>query len=411
MRKLSDSEKNRLDERIRLNMEEADLQTYGNQSGRRRLGKESRNTIIIIVALVILFILSVLLVVDVTSGDFSLAWVIKHFLRRCNDIIDLITGNHLQSGIHFWLTQFACPVIAGLALGASGACFQALFHNPMASPTMLGVESGGILGNLAYMLFFYSPLIASMMTVTYDEYSWEVHLLNIWDEYSQYICTFVGCILVVIIILIVARVTGKGKIQTVPLIVGGTIFTGAAESILSLVTYYESISGGDTTLLSSLQAMQAGQFTTITDPSELLIFAIPAVLPLPFLFALSGRLNVIAFGEDEARTMGINVGWERVVLILLATAMTAAVVAFCGTISFVGLMIPHIARYFVGQDLKNVLPASAFLGGIFMLLAFDVSYMTAGFVNMGLVINSVGGIVFLIFMMRNRLITGHGSFN
>ncbi len=410
MKKLSESERYRLDQRIKLNMAENDAQLYANTEKRRLyLGKERKRTILCGVALVLCFILSVLLVCDLMNNNFSFAWLMKHFLRRCNDIIDLIAGNHLQSAIHFWLCQFASAAIAGMALGASGACFQALFHNPMASPTMLGVEAGGTLGKTVFLLCFYTPML-STMTYSYDTYSLEVHLMSVWQRYAQYILTFLGCITVVVVILIISKVSSRGKLQTVPLVVGGTIFTTSVEALLNLFIYYESTSG-DSTVLSELESLQAGAFTAITIPTQLLLFAIPALLPLPILLLLAGRLNVIAFGEEEARSMGVSVGWERVVLILLSTIMTAATVAFCGAISFVGLIIPHIARYFVGQDLKHVLPVSTFLGGIFMLLAFDVSYMMRGAVDAGAVVNVAGGLIFLFFMIRSRMLSGHGSFN
>ncbi|MCD8004586.1 MAG: iron ABC transporter permease [Oscillospiraceae bacterium] len=410
MKKLSETERYQLNQRIRLNMDESDAQLFSNAEKRRvHIGRERRRVILCWVAVAVFYILSVLLVCDLMNNNFSFAWWMKHFLRRCNDVIDLIAGNHLQSGIHFWLTQYASALIAGMALGASGACFQALFHNPMASPTMLGIEAGGTLGKTVFLLFFYTPLV-SAMTFSYDAYSLEVQVMTIWQRYSQYILTFFGCIAVVIAILIVSKVSARGKLQTVPLVVGGTIFTTSVEAFLNLFIYYTA-NYGDTTVLSELESLQAGSYTAITIPTQLLLFAIPALVPLPIMLLLSGRLNVIAFGEDEARAMGVSVGVERVVLILLSTIMTAAVVSFCGAISFVGLMIPHIARYFVGQDLKYVLPVSTCLGGIFMLLAFDVSYMMRGFVDAGSVVNVAGGLIFLVFMIRSRMLTGHGSFN
>lgn len=411
MRKLSDAERYRLDQRIKLNMEQSQAQLYANVEKRRiSIGKEKKRVILAGVALVLCYMLSVLLVCDLLNGNFSFAWWVKHFLRRCNDIIDLIAGNTMESAIHFWLTQFAAAMVAGVALAASGACFQALFHNPMASPTMLGIEAGGTLGKVAFLMFFYTPLFSSMLMMDYEGYAIEYSVMTVWQRYGQYIVVFLGCIIVVIGILIISKISGRGKIQTVPLIVGGTIFTTSVNAIINLFIYYETRTG-DSSILSEMQSLQAGAFTNIIIPLHLLLFAIPALLPLPLMLLFAKRLNIIAFGEEEARSMGVSVGWERVMFILLSTIMTAAVVAFCGAISFVGLIIPHIARYFVGQDLKHVLPASACLGGIFMLLAFDISYMLRNFVDTGAVVNVLGGLIFLVFMTRNRMLSGHGSFN
>ena len=82
--------------------------------------------------------------------------------------------------------------------------------------------------------------------------------------------------------------------------------------------------------------------------------------------------------------------------------MTAAVVAFCGAISFIGLIAPHFARMVAGNDFRCLVPASAFLGGIFMLLACDLSYMMNGMLNAGNIVNITGAAFFLVFMTRYR---------
>ena len=120
------------------------------------------------------------------------------------------------------------------------------------------------------------------------------------------------------------------------------------------------------------------------------------------LMLMCGRLNLIAFGEEEARMMGVDLGLERTVIVLLSTVMTAAVVAFCGAISFVGLIVPHLARHVAGNDFRRLTPACAFLGGLFLLLAFDLSYMLNYVVNAGLIVNVAGGGIFLISMIRYR---------
>ncbi|MCD7860853.1 MAG: iron ABC transporter permease, partial [Oscillospiraceae bacterium] len=137
-------------------------------------------------------------------------------------------------------------------------------------------------------------------------------------------------------------------------------------------------------------------------PTMLLVMSIPIVIPLIILLCMSNRLNVIAFGEEEATAMGVNVGRERLVMIILTTIITGTTVAFCGQISFVGLMVPQFARFVVGTDYKYLLPASTFLGGVIMLLAY-VLYYTLGFAfSVGTYVNAVGSVVFLIFMIHYR---------
>ena len=123
------------------------------------------------------------------------------------------------------------------------------------------------------------------------------------------------------------------------------------------------------------------------------------IVPMILLFFLTGRLNVIAFGEDEARTMGVNVERTRVLFIILTTVMTAVTIAFCGQVSFIGLMIPQLARFVVGTDYRYLLPASAFLGGMAMLLGYVVHYSMNFAMSVGAYVNSIGSVVFLVMMI------------
>ena len=391
------------DGRIRL---EPDVEQRGMGSGRTgegaRLTREGRRVLWCGGALAVAFVLSVLLVGNLFNGDFSLAWVARYALRRCGDILDLLTGARLQSGIHFFLCQFACPVLAGAALAVSGACFQAVFHNPMASPTLLGVESGGALGATVYLLFCYTPSLAGLLDVSYEGYALEYHAMTIWQKYGQYFMTFAGCVAVVAAVLLLTKLSGRGRIATVPLMVGGTVFTTCISTLVTAAQYYEAIRGGDTMVIAQVQAIQSGSFQNISTPALLLCLAVLVLIPMAVLMLMCGRLNLIAFGEEEARMMGVDLGLERTVIVLLSTVMTAAVVAFCGAISFVGLIVPHLARHVAGNDFRRLTPACAFLGGLFLLLAFDLSYMLNYVVNAGLIVNVAGGGIFLISMIRYR---------
>ncbi|MCD8240583.1 MAG: iron ABC transporter permease, partial [Oscillospiraceae bacterium] len=178
----------------------------------------------------------------------------------------------------------------------------------------------------------------------------------------QQFSVMAGCFIVVLFVMLLAKIAGKGKIDTVALLLGGTVFTTTINSILSLALYIMTLTGYSSTLTDSIRGMLAGQFGSISSPTTLLVMSIPIVIPLIILLCMSNRLNVIAFGEEEATAMGVNVGRERLVMIILTTIITGTTVAFCGQISFVGLMVPQFARFVVGTDYKYLLPASTFLG-------------------------------------------------
>ncbi|MCC8123611.1 MAG: iron ABC transporter permease [Oscillospiraceae bacterium] len=404
--KLSDSKQKELNARIRINMEQEQNNLYGNQEKQRHsLGREKRNTILLGVALLVIFLLSCIFLTIVVDSNYSLAWAARQVILRVNDITDLILGNHLQSGIQYFLCQIATAVVAGAALAVAGVSFQGVFHNPMASPTLLGVESGGAMGTMVFVLFFYQPMLTPFLNNSVSEfsaYALEYNNMNLIQKYGQYLFTFGGCVAVVVIVMLIAKLSGKGKIETVPLMVGGTIFTMSINSILELVQYYLSISGANPALTEQIESLQTGRYNSLQEPVLLLGFLIPVLAAIIFTTAMGGRLNIIAFGEQEAKLMGVNVGLDRTVLVMLSTILTAAVVAFCGTIAFVGMIVPHFARMIVGSNFRLLVPASAFLGGIFMLLAYDIYYMTNMVVNVGHVVNIAGGLIFAVFMFRYR---------
>lgn len=401
--KLSERNKRELEQRIQLNMDLQENQLFSSQENRRlSIGREKRRTILFGVALVLLFVLSVLFTNDVLFGNFGLSRVVEQLTQRVNDIIDLCLGNPLSTGIHFFLTEFAAPVVVGMALASAGACYQGLFHNPMASPTMLGVTSGGTLGSAIYLIFFSNWTLITLTTSGYAELSVSFANLSFLQRYIQQFFIMGGCFAVILVVMLLAKISGKGKINTVALMLGGTIFTTTINSILNLAVYIMMLSGYSTTLSSSIKGMLAGQFGTIASPKTLLVMSIPILVPLILLFFMSNKLNVIAFGEEEAASMGVNVGRDRLIMIILTTIMTAAAIAFCGQISFVGLMVPQFARFFVGTNYKYLLPTSAFLGGIVMLLAFDLYYTLNFAFSVGTYVNVVGSVAFLIFMIQYR---------
>lgn len=351
-------------------------------------------------------ILSFLLVSDFTAQDYSIAYAAKYAIRRVNDLVDLFAGNHVQTAIHSFLFQFLCAVLAGIALSVAGACFQGVFQNPMASPTMLGVQSGGTLGGTIYVMFFYTPMLSTILAAgsgnAYEIYAAEYHAMSLFQKFGQYFFTLGGCVAVVFIVMLMAKVAGRGRISTVPLMVGGTIFSSCVSNIVNLLQYYLSVSGADETLTETVQSLQSGTFEPIIQPFLMLSFFITAFIPLIFSVAGTHKLNVLTFGEEEARAMGISVQNTRIYYVIVSTFLTASVIAFAGNINFIGLIVPHFARLIVGNDFKYLVPASAFLGGIFMLLAWDASYMTGFVVNTGMIVSVAGSAIFTVFMIRYR---------
>ena len=398
--------KNREPEDQRIVMEKDPLervQSYAAKEEERfRMTTERTRVLLCGVMMMLILFLSFFCVSDLTNHDFSLATFGHAFIRRFNDLFDLITGNHLQSGILNFLCTFLTAVLCGIGLATSGCCYQAVFHNPMASPTMLGVESGGSLGVTIYVMFFSKPSLGYLMHLDYEGFAMEYYAMSIFQRYGQYFATFIGCMVVVFITLFLTKKTGRDRIQTVPLLVGGSVFTIAVNSIIQVVEYYMVITHQNTTLLIQLQSVSTGRYQGISTPLLLFFFSIPLLAGFVLMLIFARRLNIIALGREEAKLMGVDIERDRILRMILSTLMTAAVVSFCGTIGFIGLIIPHLARKVVGNDFRHLIPASACLGAIFMLIAYDLSYMTRMLLDTSVIINTLGGIVFTVTMVRNR---------
>ena len=132
------------------------------------------------------------------------------------------------------------------------------------------------------------------------------------------------------------------------------------------------------------------------------MMAAPILLCLLIAMLMRNRINLLAFGETEAKTIGVNTSRARLVLIIVSTVLTASVISFCGQIAFVGLIAAILARRLVGPDFRYLLPASVLLGGFMLLLAFDVSYMIGIVVDTGSVMSIIGGLFFMVIMTVNR---------
>ena len=135
------------------------------------------------------------------------------------------------------------------------------------------------------------------------------------------------------------------------------------------------------------------------------MFAIPLIACMAAILLMSGRLTLLAFNDEEARSMGISTTRTRNVMVALCTIMTALVIAFCGVVGFVGFMVPHIARKIIGPDFRFLLPACALLGAIMVCVTYYISELGIPWIqsgSTGVITSVVGCISFIVIAVRNR---------
>ena len=251
-----------------------------------------------------------------------------------------------------WPASFAAIILAvrlphtvlvaltGAALASSGAAYQGLFRNPLADPYLIGVASGAGLGAVLAMAI-----------------NWPT---NIFGFYLIPMAAFVGAITTVLLVYNLARVNGLVPLTT--LILAGVavgVFASALTSSLMLRT--------DLQIHSAISFLLGGSPMAGWDP---VMAALPYMIIGMGLLSLSGHmLNVLQFGEEEAKQMGLSVGRAKIFIIITASLTTAVAVAFSGVIGFIGLIVPHIIRLIWGPDYRRLIPLSIFGGASALLIA------------------------------------------
>jgi iron complex transport system permease protein len=238
------------------------------------------------------------------------------------------------------LPRTALIALTGAALGGSGAAYQGLFRNPLADPYLIGIASG-----------------AGLAAVMAMAWQWPATRLGFAAVPAA---AFVGALVTVAVVYGLARVGRATPITT--LILAG-VATGAFAT--AMTTFFMLRSQGE--LRRAIGWMLGGFALGGWSP---VVAMLPyTALGLGALMVFSRPLNVLQFGDDQAQQMGLNVERAKLVIVVAASLVTAAAVAFSGIIGFVGLAVPHIVRLLWGPDYRRLIPLAVIAGGAALLLA------------------------------------------
>jgi iron complex transport system permease protein len=279
------------------------------------------------------------------------------------------------------LPRVLCAIMAGAALAAAGAATQGLFRNPLADPALIGVTSGGALGALAGIIGFgFLPLLPSWLS-----------------RFAVPGGALVGAICVTLLVYQLATRQGRTSVTTLLLV--GIAVNALAGALIGLALYG----------LASAEDLRSFIFWTLGSLeriswSELgigIALILPAACALPFY---ARPLNLLLLGEAEAFHLGIPVDRTTRRIITLCAALAGTTVALVGTIGFVGLIVPHLARRFIGPDHRKLLPASA-LGGATLLLIADAiarTIVSPGVLPIGVLTALAGAPFFLYILWQTR---------
>ena len=226
-------------------------------------------------------------------------------------------------------------VLVGAALSLAGAAYQGVFKNPLVSPDLLGVSSGACVGAAIAILLGMNSLGVQTLA-------------------------FAVGIGAVTLTMLIPRLFRSSSMMM--LVLSGVIVRGMMDSVVGVIKYIAD----PETQLADITYWTLGSLVKVLSSD---LFAIAPVIAAGCLMVLllSWRINILSLGEQEARALGVHVGFVRGVVILCSTLLTASAVCVCGTIGWVGLVIPHLSRITVGQDNTKSIPVSLLMGAIFMV--------------------------------------------
>ena len=263
-------------------------------------------------------------------------------------------------------------VITGAALASSGAAYQGLFRNPLADPYLIGVASGAGLGAVF------------AMSVDFPG--------DMLGYYLIPAAAFCGALVTIFIVYSMARV---GRIIPLTTLILAGVAVGAFASALTSFLMIRS----DERLHSAISFLFGGSPMTGWKP---VIAAVPYILVGMGVLSLSGHvLNLLQFGEEQARQLGLNVERAKVLLIVVASLTTAVAVAFSGVIGFIGLIVPHVVRMIWGPDYRRLIPLSLLGGGSALLLADILARLLLAPVSLPVgIVTALAGAPFFLWILR-----------
>ncbi|MBN2526540.1 MAG: iron ABC transporter permease [Deltaproteobacteria bacterium] len=264
------------------------------------------------------------------------------------------------------LPRILAAAMTGSALSLSGAIYQSIFRNPMVSPGILGVSSGAGFGAALGILL--SMNLAGVQLMAFGFGSVAVSIT----------CLF-------------GRALKRDSDSVIMLILVGMVVSTVFASFISLTKYVAD----PTDKLPAITFWLMGSLASV-NMDDVRSVALPIALGSVPLFLVRWKLNILSFGDDEARSLGVNTGPLRLMIIVCSTVITAAAISISGIIGWVGLIIPHICRMITGPDHKTLVPFSMLTGAIYLMIVDDIARSSVSVeIPLGIITALIGAPFFL----------------
>ena len=273
------------------------------------------------------------------------------------------------------LPRVLAAAIVGASLAAAGVVFQALLRNPLATPDTLGVSSGAALGAMLAITFHLDLTFAGIPTMP--------------------LASFAGSLGALGIVYALATARRRG-LSTIVLLLAGVTMTAFFQALIMFTQYVADFTDTYRTMRWLMGTLDVASYAPILAvlPIVVVAFAMLATLPR--------SLDLISLGADAAAARGVNVLAAERLALASASLATGAAVSLAGPVGFIGLVVPHLVRLFVGSDHRLVLPASALFGAAFLISCDLVArtVLSSGELPVGVVTALIGGPFFLWLLVK-----------
>ncbi|EOU1609077.1 FecCD family ABC transporter permease [Clostridium perfringens] len=333
--------------------------------------------VFIAVLLILLFISSIILgisfgAVDIPPYDVYRVFLYKVFGIKIGNLDEILNSTLFDIIWGVRMPRVLLGAFSGMALAMVGLIMQATIQNPLGDPYILGLSSGASLGATFSILIGFSGVLSS---------------------FGAPLGAFLGALMASIFVYFLARI--GGRITPFKMILAGMVISSICSSLTSLIIFLSKDNEGIRTVNFWMMGSLAGaEWSNIVLPIAI------SVIPLIYFFTQYRNLNLMVLGDETSITLGLNIEKHRKIYMILSSLITGVIVSVCGTIGFVGIMIPHIVRLIFGTDHKTLLPFSALVGAIFLIWADIIA--RCAITNMELpigIITSVIGAPFLLWLM------------
>ena len=298
-----------------------------------KINKSSRAKYTCLFILALMLIIMIFISIAIGSSQISIKSFFQALLDK--DSADLV----YKIIVFIRIPRTVAAVAAGAALAVSGAILQSVLNNALASPNIIGINSGS--GLFVVLLTAFFPGLLSYVPVA----------------------AFLGALSAAMLIYFIAYKSGAARITIILAGVAiSSFFSAAIDAVMTM----------DPDSIISASSFMIGGFSAVN--TNILHFALFYIaFGLIAAFVLSRAMNVLSLGDDIATSLGMRVNIMRFVLIATAALLAGSAVSFAGLLGFVGLIVPHISRSIIGADNRFLIPASALIGAFFVLLCDFIS--------------------------------------